>query len=103
PEGEGYAAAAPVIRRLFDPLLARAADLGAALDWKTSLQELCAERELGSPSYVITDEGPDHAKVFTAQVQVRAGLYGHGVGRSKTEAEQQAAETAYTELVAQDA
>lgn len=102
PEGDGYAYAAPVIHRLFDPLLARAADLGAALDWKTSLQELCSERELGSPTYVISDEGPDHAKVFTARVQLSTGLYGHGVGRSKKEAEQQAAETAYTELFPQD-
>ena len=98
PEGEGYAYAAPVVHRLFDPLLERAAALGAALDWKTSLQELCAEHCLGVPTYVITDDGPDHAKVFTAQVQVTSGLYGQGVGRSKKEAEQQAAESAYAEL-----
>ena len=72
--------------------------LGAGLDWKTSLQELSAERGLGVPEYVIQDEGPDHMKTFTAQVRVGADLYGNGVGRSKKEAEQAAAETAYGDL-----
>jgi ribonuclease III len=87
-----------VVHALFDPLLARASALGAGLDWKTSLQELTAERGLGVPDYVIDDEGPDHQKVFTAQVRVADRLYGHGVGRSKKEAEQGAAETAYAEI-----
>jgi ribonuclease-3 len=37
-------------------------------------------------------------KTFTAQVRVGDGLYGNGVGRSKKEAEQEAAEKAYSEL-----
>lgn len=94
----GFDNAARVIHLLFDPLLAAAAELGAGLDWKTSLQELCADKEFGVPEYVIEDEGPDHAKVFTARVKVQQEYYGHGVGRSKKEAEQQAAESAYGEL-----
>jgi ribonuclease-3 len=39
-------------------------------------------------------------KTFTAQVRVGEGLYGNGVGRSKKEAEQAAAETAYGEIAA---
>jgi ribonuclease III len=96
----GLDVAAEVVHRLFDPLMATAAELGAGLDWKTSLQELAAEDDLGVPEYVITDEGPDHAKTFTARVRVAGGLYGNGIGRSKKEAEQAAAETAYGELVA---
>ena len=84
-----------IVMRLVGPRLAQAADLGAGLDWKTSLQELSAGHSLGVPEYVIQDEGPDHEKTFTAQVRVGSGLYGHGTGRSKKEAEQQAAETAY--------
>jgi len=95
----GLEVAAQVVHRLFDPLMATAAELGAGLDWKTSLQELAAEHDLGVPEYVITDEGPDHAKTFTAQVRVGGGLHGHGVGRSKKEAEQAAAQTAYGEMV----
>ncbi|HET7682653.1 MAG TPA: ribonuclease III [Marmoricola sp.] len=95
---EGFTNAAAVVHRLFDPLMKAAADLGAGLDWKTSLQELCANHELGVPEYVIEDAGPDHAKTFTAQVRVGERLHGHGTGRSKKEAEQQAAETAYRTL-----
>ncbi|MFT4263352.1 MAG: ribonuclease III [Nocardioides sp.] len=87
-----------LVHRLFDPLLEAASTLGAGLDWKTSLQELTAERGLGIPEYVITDEGPDHMKVFHAQVRVGDSLYGDGHGGSKKVAEQQAAETAYSEL-----
>lgn len=94
----GFEHADPLIHLLFDPLMAKAAQLGAGLDWKTSLQELCADKSLGVPRYVIEDDGPDHLKVFTAQVQVGDELYGHGVGRSKKEAEQQAAESAYQAL-----
>ena len=36
----GFVCAGQVVHRLFDPLMAAAADLGAGLDWKTSLQEL---------------------------------------------------------------
>jgi ribonuclease III len=91
----GFEAADAVVHLLFDPLMESAARLGAGLDWKTSLQELSAGHSLGVPEYVIEDEGPDHEKTFTAQVQVGDELYGHGTGRSKKEAEQQAAETAY--------
>jgi ribonuclease-3 len=96
----GFDAASKVVHLLFDPLMETAAGLGAGLDWKTSLQELSAEHSLGVPEYVIEDEGPDHEKTFTAQVQVGDELYGHGTGRSKKEAEQGAAQTAYGELTA---
>ena len=94
----GFESAADVVHLLFDPMLEAAADMGAGLDWKTSLQELCATHELGVPEYLITDAGPDHMKTFTAQVRVGERLHGDGVGRSKKEAEQQAAESAYRTL-----
>jgi len=94
----GFDNARALVHLLFDPLLAAAAALGAGLDWKTSLQEFCAEHDLGVPQYVIEDDGPDHMKTFTAQVRVADRLHGHGVGRSKKEAEQQAAESAYRTL-----
>ncbi|MBV9831396.1 MAG: ribonuclease III [Marmoricola sp.] len=97
----GFEHAARVVHLLFDPLLEAAAAMGAGLDWKTSLQELSALNDLGVPEYVIEDEGPDHMKTFMARVRVGAQLYGRGVGRSKKEAEQQAAEAAYRALVAE--
>jgi ribonuclease-3 len=94
----GLESSALVVHLLFDPLIEAASALGAGLDWKTSLQELSAEHGLGVPEYIIADEGPDHMKTFTAQVRVGDRRYGNGVGRSKKEAEQAAAETAYGEL-----
>jgi ribonuclease-3 len=94
----GFEASGAVVHLLFDPLMDNAARLGAGLDWKTSLQELSAGHSLGVPEYVIADQGPDHEKTFTAQVRVGGSMYGHGTGRSKKEAEQQAAETAYNAI-----
>src|ERR687890_1287005 len=51
----GLETAGEVIHRLFDPLMAESAGRGAALDWKTSLQELTAALGLGVPDYVIDD------------------------------------------------
>ncbi len=96
----GFEVSSDVVHLLFDPLIEAASAMGAGLDWKTSLQELSAEHGLGVPDYVIEDEGPDHMKTFTAQVRVGDDLYGNGVGRSKKEAEQAAAETAYSEIAA---
>jgi ribonuclease III len=97
---QGFTVAGEVVHRLFDPLMAAAADLGAGLDWKTSLQELAADLGLGVPEYILEDSGPDHENTFVAQVRVGDSVYGHGTGRSKKEAEQQAAETAYLAIAA---
>jgi ribonuclease III len=94
----GMEVAREVILRLFGPLLDEAATLGAGLDWKTSLQELTAARGLGPPSYVVTSTGPDHDKEFTSVVVVMDTEYGTGVGRTKKEAEQKAAATAWNAL-----
>ena len=64
----GLAGARGVILRLFDELLDTAPTLGAALEWKSSLQELTATRGLGVPRYEVTSEGPDHDRRFTAVV-----------------------------------
>jgi ribonuclease III len=96
----GLATATAVIHRLFDPLMADAAGRGAALDWKTSLQELTATLGLGVPEYQIDEAGPDHAKTFTAWVVVAGEQYGGADGRSKKEAEQRAAEAAWRHISA---
>jgi ribonuclease-3 len=94
----GIEVSAVLVHHLFDPLIEAASALGAGLDWKTSLQELSAAQGLGPPEYVITDTGPDHAKLFEAEVRLGGVAYGSGAGRSKKEAEQQAACTAWTSL-----
>jgi len=94
----GMAAADRLVHRLFDPVIARSARLGAGLDWKTSLQELTAAEDLGSPEYVVAESGPDHQKSFTAVAKIGGQAYGEGDGRTKKEAEQQAAEAAWTAI-----
>jgi ribonuclease-3 len=89
-----------LVHRLFDPVIARSARLGAGLDWKTSLQELTAAEELGVPEYHVDESGPDHQKSFRASVRIGGRTYGEGEGRSKKEAEQQAAEAAWTSITA---
>jgi ribonuclease-3 len=95
---QGLEEAFRVVHLLFDSLIARSASLGAGLDWKTSLQELTAAEVLGVPEYHVEESGPDHAKSFTATVRVGGHEYGSGAGRSKKEAEQQAAEAAWTAI-----
>jgi ribonuclease III len=96
--GLGLDTAFELVHRLFDPLLAESATRGAALDWKTSLQELGAAKGLGAPTYLVQDDGPDHAKTFTAAVLLTDTEYGRGTGRTKKAAEQEAAEAAWRSL-----
>lgn len=95
---KGLEEAFRVVHLLFDPLIAKSAQLGAGLDWKTSLQELTAAEMLGVPEYHVDESGPDHAKSFVATVRVGGQEYGKGAGRSKKEAEQQAAEAAWNAI-----
>ncbi len=99
----GMATAGRLVHRFFDPMIADAATRGASLDWKTSLQELTATHLLGVPEYSVSESGPDHAKRFAARALVGGREWGTGEGRSKKEAEQRAAEAAWTALNARAA
>lgn len=87
-----------VVERLVGPTLEAAASLGAGLDWKTSVQELAAERGLGVPTYVVEGSGPDHERYFRAQLVLDGVAWGVGEGSSKKVAEQEAASRAYEAL-----
>lgn len=97
-EQHGIEVAAAFVHRLVDDLLDTSAAKGAGLDWKTSLQERTAELSLGVPEYQVSEEGPDHAKLFHAVTLIRGEELGVGSGRSKKEAEQLAASLAYAAL-----
>jgi hypothetical protein len=77
--------AGPVGRRV----RSRAAEPGRR-DYKTRLQELLAADQR-RPEYEVTGTGPDHDRVFTALVYVGGEEWGRGAGRSKKQAEQEAA------------
>lgn len=72
---------------------------GSGLDYKTALQEMVQQRGGVALVYCIIDEtGPDHDKHFTAGVLWNGKMLGSGSGKSKKEAEQQAARNALSLL-----
>ncbi|UNK69419.1 ribonuclease III [Microbacterium sp. H1-D42] len=93
----GADAATELVLRLTEPLLADPERYGAAMDPKTSLQELAARLGKTPPSYEVEADGPDHDRVFTATVHV-GDLARTGVGTSKKTAEMAAALTAWRQL-----
>lgn len=64
-------------------------------DAKTELQQLTQVSDGATPTYmVVSESGPDHAKTFEVEVRLNSNVIGHGTGRSKREAEQNAAREA---------
>ncbi|MGN7246632.1 ribonuclease III [Janibacter anophelis] len=103
PKPQGLEAASVLVHSLIGPLMESSARLGAALDWKTSLQEVAAAQGLGSVNYRTSDEGPDHDKTFSAEALIGEIVRGRGTGRTKKVAEQEAAADAYRALTADQA
>jgi len=94
----GFPLSAAFVLAVMDPVIVEAAQLGAGLDWKSSLQELASSLGLGAPGYEDEVSGPDHERVFVATVNVHGQMYGPGEATSKRAAEQKAAELAYEAL-----
>jgi ribonuclease-3 len=94
----GGEAATALVMRLIAPLLMDPSRFGAAMDPKTSLQELAARLGRGIPHYAVTDSGPDHSKRFHATVSLGGTDIAEGNGTSKKQAEMAAALEAWTQL-----
>lgn len=90
----GFAMAASLVMRLVSGRLDDAADDTAGTDWKTCLQEYLAAHHRPAPRYRVTGTGPDHAREYTAEVALDSTTFATGHGRSKKQAEQNAAEVA---------
>ena len=100
--GATYLSAGPdeatrMVLRLVEPLLADPERYGAAMDPKTSLQEIAARLGLSAPVYRVEATGPDHDRRFIATVTV-GDVETTGPGSSKKQAEMAAALTAWREL-----
>lgn len=93
----GWEAATRVILHHWSERLLRAAEEPGRADYKTRLQEVLAA-EGRRPEYRLGDTGPDHDKVFQAEVRVDGRLLGEGQGGSKKEAQQAAAKVALDAL-----
>lgn len=86
----GFEPARDAVLRLWKPRMERLS--GTLRDAKTTLQEWAQGRGLPTPAYVtISRSGPDHAPIFTVRVTVSPTLSGEGAGKSKRDAEQEAA------------
>ncbi len=94
----GLETARRLIERLFRPRMVAYVRGEGERDYKTILQELAASELRTLPEYQISERGPDHEKEFTATVYLAGEALGTGRGRSKKEAEQQAAHEAYRRL-----
>ncbi|TYC99522.1 ribonuclease III [Arthrobacter echini] len=97
----GIETARAMVMRLIGPLLQDSAVLGEGTDWKTRIQETAAARRLGLIDYRVEGTGPDHARTFTARLQIGTVEYGSGRGPSKKDAEQAAAAQSWTMLAAE--
>lgn len=85
-----------VITKLMEPLLEDDSVSTDYFDYKTALQELCQKKFKTIPIYMVTDStGPDHDKVYTVKVIIVNKLTEFGSGKSKKEAEKQAAQRAW--------
>lgn len=66
-----------------------------ANDFKTALQQFIQATSNERLQYLcVKESGPDHAKVFEVDVKLNSNVIGHGVGKTKREAEQNAAKEA---------
>ncbi len=94
----GVDAGRQVVLRLFDEEFVRVATqqhMPGAEDYKTQFQEWCQKRFDGLPHYaVVRESGPDHDKLFEVELRINGEVVGRGVGHSKKEAEQLAAQQA---------
>jgi ribonuclease-3 len=82
-----------VVFKLFGSVLD--SDAATRSDYKTMLQQLAEQDGSSILEYVITDEtGPDHNKIFTVAAMINNNKVGEGRGRSKRQAEMQAAKMA---------
>lgn len=92
---KGYGAAKAFITKTILVTFKQILKTGAWLDPKSQLQEVAQSKDGYTPVYkVLSEEGPDHEKIFTVGVFVNGQLKGTGAGPSKQAGQQKAAEAA---------
>ena len=95
----GYEAAKRIVMSLFKDKISPVIDSGEFHDHKTELQEKTQLLFSSVPEYrLVKQEGEEHRKVFTVEVNIEGEKFGEGVGKSKKEAETIAAKEALSRL-----
>lgn len=96
---QGIEAAKKFLSRFLFPKTETIVASKSYVDYKSLLQEIIQENSKVSPTYrVVKSEGPDHAKTFWIEAVAGGTILGTGQGRSKQEAEQQAAANALEKM-----
>ncbi len=92
---QGYETAKVFIEENFTPLIEKIIEEGSHIDSKSLFQEKAQEFDGVTPSYkTLKEAGPDHEKRFTVGVYIGKDLVAQGEGKSKQDAEQEAAKAA---------
>lgn len=87
----GFDEACSFVKRVFETQLDRAPE-GLRADYKSRLQERTQKSSGAVPAYELVEAtGPDHQRHFRVALFLEGRLLAHGEGRTKKEAEQQAA------------
>ena len=95
----GFTRTKSILKKLMGSLLNDDSLNYQYFDYKTALQEFCQKTYKTAPVYRIVDScGPDHAKTFDVEVTIADKVIQAGSGKSKKEAEKQAAQKAWQEL-----
>ena len=94
----GWEAAQTLVLRELGDAIARAGEEPDDFDHKSRLQEKAVRDGDGTPRYVVEGSGPDHDRAYVAEVFLAGKSMGRGEGRSKKDAEQEAARRAWEEL-----
>lgn len=95
---KGLEAASHIVEQLILPMLKDSKRLLLDADPKTTLQELLQERSKGGPIYETTHQGPDHDRTFSCQLLIDGEVISVASGRSRKQAETNAAITALAKL-----
>lgn len=92
---QGFEAAKKYVLSFIIPEIRKVQEFGGK-DFKTLLQELYQKKYKKTPIYqLISVTGPDHDQTFNVSVKLGDVVYGPESGKSKKEAEQKAAQSAY--------
>jgi ribonuclease III len=94
----GWDAARALVLRELGEAIERAGEEPDDFDHKSRLQEKAVRDGDGTPRYVVVGSGPDHDRVYLAEVFLGGTMWGTGRGRSKKDAEQEAARAAWEGL-----
>src|SRR5580693_7003576 len=94
----GWDAAQRLVLRELGGAIERAGEEPDDFDHKSRLQEKAVRDGEGTPRYVVVGSGPDHDRAYVAEVFLAGKSMGRGEGRSKKDAEQEAARRAWEEL-----